>query len=386
MAIDFWDALIIASVMEVRDHLKNHQKTFHTENYYTNLKNEIAVEASDLFDVISDATQSADAGHVPAEIIQGGILLPTYAFLEVMQRQNSGPTPEQRKMISIYLGIMDNLGFSENEFFAAIDSNNSARRTIISSVGIDENSYGAFWQILFRASYQSDDKETLFSEIARKFSSIVVLFSMLGTAGDEVATPICERFIKSLQIHQSVYPESSDHDIDTEFESTYVHFFDLMKGICNSLVNCGDADDVLLLNLLGHFTVGLVYSYLEQCGLPQDEISVILDTVMIQCGVDIEIDGYTATFAISQPGEFRDLTYGMVHNWSEESTNYWKLFIVAAQKNGYDNSAVDFTKECSNFLFELGSDLAFEYPGIDFGAVGERFMLDIITQIGHSLI
>lgn len=382
MTNEFWDGLTITTTSEIRDFYVNENRAKKKESCFI-LKTiaEISDAIKDLSNRILDTAEQTNAAYIPVEISQGRKTLPAYAFLKVLQAQGTPPTAEQEKAIDVYFRETGSLGFSKYDLIAAASSDSMIRKQIENLVGITDTAGGSFWQNFLQNIQATEEEETALSDLIREFAEIAMRFSVLGELSCGAATTICEDFLHAVKSQAEKCLTLPQFNSELLGEFAYPEHYQRMKNIIASITGKCTMDEKDLCSTLDHFSVGLLYTFLEKCSCDAADRARLLDTVMKDCHIEIGLDGYHAAKEIGQPSTLHSQTYDYVNQWGENEMNFWKLLVLTARKTNHENMPADFIKECSHFLIGFESELSEDYPDSGFGSIGKTYMAEIVQKV-----
>lgn len=341
---------------------------------------EISNSASKLFEEVVKIANRADSNNTPSVIIKGSSLLPIYAFLKVIEEQNFSFTSEQNRMIDVYFNTIT-LDFTKYDFLNAIKTNDETYKNIESVVDISNTYVGEFWKTLYELIYEITDDSDVLSPVINCFCNMVGNFIALGDCELELSSKINNNFVEGVCNQFDKFHSMPTNDVDSSRHISYKKHFENMKKIAQEIVDRGEEEDILVINLFDFFVVGLLYTLIEKSNTTTLQQIQILNSIMCELNININFNGSEIIEKIEAGDELRKLTYDLVNDWDDLMINYWKIQGIAAQKSDSGQLTLKFVEECLNFFNELEEKLKKDYQNVNFGKLG----FDIIINVSEKM-
>lgn len=368
--MDFWDYLTFSTMMTIRDYYREeYARKQRAKDFYQECKEEIGSNASELFTVVSGAAQQANPNYVPDEIVQGGVLLPVYAFANVLKCQGGQPTPEQNSLLDIYFQTMS-VGFPKALFIVGLRMQNDASRKLHEIVGISDSYVGSFWKAFFKSIYITKSDERILSKVSELYAAIVMRFSILGQPQSQAALPICEEFIKALHIQVIECRKLPENDIDFIGEVSFLEHKKRMDKLAMSLLyEVGDQDEIELDELLPYFYTAILYDLIQLTSRTTYDKAGILDYAIHLSAIHTDLSGYDVYKHMEDRDDLFTLLDPLPHT-------IFTIVLSLAQRANKRSEGPRFISECTGFLAGIETQLSKEYPFSGFGNLARKYILD----------
>jgi len=382
--MDFWDHLMIAATLAVRDSYRDMEKQIAREEqaireeqyretqFRQKIVDEFADAVSNLLGVINDVSKRANPHWCPNEIVEGLNILPVYVFRKVLKAQGGNPTPTQSSLIDTFFRELS-FGFTRSEFIASLHSNNRVSQKMKELVGISESFSGAFWIAFFKAMYVTKSDERTLSKVIEYFTVIVMRLAVLGDLNERAAISICERFISALRKQIVECRKLPVNKIDIIGELHYFEHLKHMADIAFSIYNAASGpEDIEMETLFPIYLTNLIYELLEMTTLGTREKPGLLDRTMERCSIKLDLDGITLSgFDVYAHMKNSDPLYDLLDQATE--VMFIALLGMSVKADMCEDS-MKFITASMGFLAGLEKELAAEFPFCGFGRLALKYI------------
>lgn len=387
----FWDALILTTMMSVRDYYRDRERNILRVNQFKQKCIEtISDNAMGILEDIKGVVEQQKTSYMSNAISTGIVQLPMYAFYLVLINQKVGVTKEQRKVIDMFYRNLT-MPYSQYDFLSSIKSDNHASLYIKEFVGISKVHIGKFWTEFFRAIYRTETEEKVVTGMIEKFATIVMNFSMLGDTKSNYAETILQNFMEAVGYQVSQCRTLPKDKIDMYGDAGYVEHYHAFEKEYTKIVKLTKSDEEGLpaFDIYPYFCMGVVYHVVNRSTQDRQDKASCIDYVMDACNMDF---GYTGIQIIDSVekidvGQDDELGWWINNLTSTESegVSFWQIMATLGGKCKDYNYETNLIPELCGFLIGMDGELAKKYPMSGFGDIAKPYLMEKLQDISDMI-
>lgn len=373
--IDFGSILAITTMFAVRDYYNDKEKMKKEKaNQYKICFDKIGDNVETLGNIIISTLEKSGRVDLENEIIKGAQQIPLYILLEVVKIQGRPITSHQRKIIDICFNNFRHLGFTKQDYFTALASDNQTRKKLAESVELSIDYCGEFWEKYIDLVYTTSMSERSFTKLISCYSEIVVRLSLLGDCNVDRAEWVYKKFSDGLEVHMQKYAtgETTRNKVDV------IEPYKEMRVNCSNLDKAVNEDGILI-DLFDYFIVAFILGYIEKIEITENLKQKVLEYFMDKLALDVEATASEIYLNYKADPGMKQVFFDSANNW--DGANFWKIQLISAIRANKENDAIEFMDDAIRFLQLIEADIisAFSFPEISGNA--NKYMENVIRQM-----
>lgn len=387
----FWDALTVSVVMAARDYYKQRERNILRRNQFKQKCMEsISHETTEICHSVEAVVKKQRTAYMSGSIGDGVQELPMYAFYLVLRNQSTSVTKEQITVIDIFAANFS-LPYSVQDFLRATKQNNDVRSYVEGLVGISKNHAGDFWKDFFKSIYRTDTEEKVVTDIIRKFSDIVMNFSIIGDAKTNHAEYILEKFMEDVGFQSANCRSLPKDSIDIYGDSSYIEHYHIFEEEYRKTIKLtkADEDGLPAFEIYPYFCMGVIYQVIEQSAGDVENKALCIDYIMTACGMRFGYTGKEIIEAVQSilRGVDNELGWWITNLLDADNENlcFWQILatlIGLCKEKGYDTPLVP---ELCGFLIGMDGELDKKFPLSGFGDIAKPYLTMKLSELNELI-